>query len=132
MGPRSLSFCLTAVAVTTIISETHASHQRLRLLLPPPRPGAMPRLTAGRGGAKAFLAVSLLLAVSGFVLLAARAASHATGLPSSAGAAPDPPAGVGDARFICSFANGDARAAGIEGADGTQSVIVGGRTWWLF
>jgi hypothetical protein len=33
---------------------------------------------------------------------------------------------------VCSFANGDATAAKIQGGDGGQSVVVGGRSYWLF
>jgi hypothetical protein len=85
-----------------------------------------------RRPAPAALAVALLLAVAGAVLLAARAAS-----PTASGAAKGGTARVAEAppargRLICSFSNADAAAALIQGADGGQSIVVGDRTWWLF
>ncbi len=45
---------------------------------------------------------------------------------------PDPAPPAVFARQICSFSNEDAAAAFVQGADGGQSLVVGGRTWWLF
>jgi hypothetical protein len=36
------------------------------------------------------------------------------------------------ARLVCSFANDDAAAAFVDGADGGQTVVIGDRTYWLF
>ena len=55
--------------------------------------------------------------------------STGTGSQTLAIEAPPP---VVYARQICSFSNEDATAALVQGADGGQSLVVGGRTWWLF
>jgi hypothetical protein len=45
---------------------------------------------------------------------------------------PPAPPPIVSARVVCSFANEDAAAAKLQGADGGQSVVVGDRSWWLF
>lgn len=71
-------------------------------------------------------------AVAGFVLLVAQSLQS----PSPGGEGTLPPAMaepvVVYARPLCTFANEDARAALIDGADGGTSVVVGDRTFWLF
>ncbi len=81
------------------------------------------------------LGSSVLLAATGFALLSARSAHPGTSRRYSP--APDQQAAVAapasvSARLVCSFSNTDAQAAAIQGADGGQSVIAGGRTYWLF
>ncbi|HYM15101.1 MAG TPA: DUF4185 domain-containing protein [Dehalococcoidia bacterium] len=75
--------------------------------------------------------LAAVLAASGFVLLVLQAA-----WPSDPGGATpavtSAPAGAIYSRLICSFANDDARAAQVQGADGGISVMAGGRTYWLF
>lgn len=77
------------------------------------------------------IGLAALPAVAGAVLLAARALqpSASTGGQALTPAAA-PPAIY--ARQVCSLSNADAKAAYIQGADGGQTVVVGGRTWWLF
>ena len=86
--------------------------------------------------ASGVLAMALVLASAGAVLIAARAAlSIAPGAattaahePSSAPVAPAAASGG----LVCSFSNADAAASLIQGADGGASVVAGGRSWWLF
>jgi len=74
------------------------------------------------------LGAAALPAIAGALLLATRGGP---GAPAVAGQ-PPLPAPIVAARLVCSFANNDAAAAMVEGADGGQSVVVGGRTYWLF
>jgi hypothetical protein len=72
-------------------------------------------------------------AIAGAFLLAMRDPS--TPAPAAAPPAASPaiePAPIVNARFVCSFANDDAASAYVDGADGGQSVVVDGRTYWLF
>lgn len=77
------------------------------------------------------ITLAAIPAVVGAALLVARALQ-----PSSPSASqtpnsdPAPPAIY--ARQVCSFSNADAKAALVQGGDGGQSIVVGGRTWWLF
>ncbi len=77
------------------------------------------------------VALAALPALAGAALLTSRALEPSA---STQGQAPAPlgaPPAI-YARQICSFSNADAAAAYVQGADGGQSVTVGGRTWWLF
>jgi hypothetical protein len=87
--------------------------------------------TTRRSG-RLLIALAALPAVAGAALLLGRAleSSGSTGAPSATTPDPAPPAIY--ARKICSLSNDDARAALVQGADGGQSVVVDGRTWWLF
>jgi len=71
-------------------------------------------------------------AIAGFVLLAAQSLQSLT----LGGDSTSPPATLEPvvlyARPLCTFANEDARAALIDGADGGASVVVGGRSFWRF
>ena len=85
------------------------------------------------------LAMALVLASTGAVLIAAsvaaRASSGSRGVRANAAAQPPfvgPIAPAASGRLVCSFSNGDAADALIQGADGGDSVVVGGRSWWLF
>jgi uncharacterized protein DUF4185 len=86
----------------------------------------------------AVLGIAVVLAASGFALLAARSLrSSAAG--SQAGASATASSArtkrqilPGAPQFVCSFSNADATAAQVQGADGGQSVVVGGRAYWLF
>ncbi|MEX0751245.1 MAG: DUF4185 domain-containing protein, partial [Dehalococcoidia bacterium] len=78
----------------------------------------------------ALLAAGALPALAGVGLLAIR-------LPSNEATSAQPPvppaaAPIIAARAVCSFANEDAAAALVDGADGGQSVVVDGRSYWLF
>ena len=89
------------------------------------------RTTTRRRG-RLLIALAALPAIAGAVLLGAR--TFRTSPTPTGGQArvsePAPPAVF--ARQICSFSNADAAAAYVQGADGGQSLVVGGRTWWLF
>jgi hypothetical protein len=90
-----------------------------------------------RLAAPALLAAAALLALAGFVLILARSRGS-----SAAGAVRSMHAGTATVasgmlhasggRLICSFSNSDAVAAKVQGADGGQSVVVGGTTYWIF
>ena len=85
-----------------------------------------------RARAPVVIAVAAALALGGFVLLL----RQATGPSASAGPSPAPadaplPAAI-YSRVVCSFSNGDSRAALVQGADGGSSLVVGGRAYWLF
>lgn len=85
----------------------------------------------------AALASCAALALAGLVLLIvqSRAGSAASPAPARMTAtATGPGDGPADVAVspVCSLANGDATAAHIQGADGGQSLVVGGRSWWLF
>jgi hypothetical protein len=77
----------------------------------------------------AVLAIAALPALSGALLLSMRGgADPATRAPTPS---PAPPPMVA-ARLICSLVNDDAAAGSVEGADGGQSAVLAGRTYWLF
>jgi hypothetical protein len=71
-------------------------------------------------------------ALAGFVLLAAQSLQSLSPGGDSTSRPPTPEPVVLYARPLCTFANDDARAALIDGADGGASVVVGGRSFWLF
>lgn len=75
--------------------------------------------------------LAALPALAGAVLLAAQARPGAgpTGAASQVAAGAPPAVHV---RMLCSLSNEDAAAARVRGADGGQSVVVDGRSWWLF
>jgi hypothetical protein len=77
------------------------------------------------------VAGAALPAVAGFVLLAAQWLQP----PGASGDSKEPtaPSAVAlGARPLCTLSNEDAQAVLIDGADGGISVVVGGRTFWLF
>ncbi len=85
-----------------------------------------------RRGALIVLATAAVLAVGGALLVGARLLQTGGGAqaPSPVLAA-DRPAVV-YARPVCTFSNQDASAALVKGADGGASIVLGGRSYWLF
>jgi len=78
------------------------------------------------------VAGSAVPAVVGFLLLTAGSIGFARPQGSAAAVPAAGPPPVIDARIVCSFSNPDAAAALVQGADGGASLVVGGRTYWLF
>ncbi len=77
------------------------------------------------------VALAAVPAVIGALLLAAhvlRPVAATGGVPL----ADEPAPAVVYARSLCSFSNDDAHASLVQGADGGDSIVVGGKTWWLF
>lgn len=87
--------------------------------------------TPGRRWGLLLVGLAAIPAIAGAALLAARSVRPSAGTGSQAFTNEAPPPIV-YARQICSFSNDDAKAALVQGADGGQSLVVGGRTWWLF
>lgn len=79
----------------------------------------------------AALAACAMLAVAGFVLLMMQSRAGSAASPARPVNAANAPSAVAVSQ-VCSLANADATAAKIQGADGGQSVVVGGRSYWLF
>jgi Domain of unknown function (DUF4185) len=77
------------------------------------------------------LVLAAIPALAGGALLVVRAMQSASGTASPALASETAPPAI-YARQICSLSNDDARAALVQGADGGESLLVGGRIWWLF
>ena len=84
-----------------------------------------------RRSGRLIIALAAVPAIAGAALLVARSVRPSTGTDGQTLTIEAPPPVV-YARQICSFSNEDATAALVQGADGGQSLVVGGRTWWLF
>jgi hypothetical protein len=78
------------------------------------------------------ITIAALPALAGAALLLGRVLGG-TSTPTAGETLPAalPPPAV-YARELCSFSNGDAREALVQGADGGFSVAQGGKTWWFF
>lgn len=78
------------------------------------------------------VAAAVFVVLAGLVLLIARSlpGTGPAAAISSVETSSAPPAI--SARIVCSFSNDDARAAMVSGADGGASLVIGGRTYWLF
>jgi hypothetical protein len=92
------------------------------------------KLSWSRLRGAALLSAAAVLALAGFVLVVSRSVRSSAAGPGRA--APDgqrasvAPTAAG--QLLCSFSNPDAVAAEVQGADGGQSVVVGGKTYWIF
>ena len=84
-----------------------------------------------RRSAWLIVALAALPALAGAGLLAVQALRPGAGTDAHS-LSPDPAPPAIYARQICSLSNEDARAALVQGADGGESFVVGGRIWWLF
>jgi hypothetical protein len=92
---------------------------------------ASARLGRQRGGALA-LGAAALFAAAGLGVLVLEASGSSGPAADAREKVPLAVPAVLNTRLVCSFANADARRAQIHGADGGYSVVVGGRTFWLF
>lgn len=77
---------------------------------------------------QAFILVATLIAPAAVVLLALRQPAD----DAATAREPAAPPPIVSARFVCSFTNADAARYSVAGADGGQSVVAGGRSYWLF
>jgi hypothetical protein len=115
-------------ALAAAALEVMAEHRMLRSL------AARARLPSTlRTHAQALAVASAAVpAIAGFVLLAAQSLQSLGPVGDSTTPLATLEPVVVYARPLCTFANEDAQAALIDGADGGASVVVGDRAFWLF